>query len=88
MTTPVPVRARHAVDLDCVYRGTVRSFDEQAGLGTVVLTIDGQDCAVGFHCTAIADGTRSINVGALVTAGLVTGRCGTVEATALTGAGD
>lgn len=42
-------------------RGTVSSFDEHVGLG-VITTAGGQ--GVPFHCIAIADGTRSIAVGA------------------------
>ncbi len=43
--------------------GRVDAFDEQVGLGTV----QGDDgVAYPFHCTAIADGTRTIEVGARV----------------------
>lgn len=41
--------------------GVVTSFDERAGLGTV--TIDG-GATIPFHCTELADGTRSTTVGA------------------------
>lgn len=44
-------------------RGTVTSFDEHVGLG-VITAADGE--AVPFHCIAIADGTRSIVIGAEV----------------------
>jgi CspA family cold shock protein len=41
-------------------RGAVTSFDESAGLGTIV----GSDGAEHpFHCIEIADGSRSIQVG-------------------------
>jgi cold shock CspA family protein len=43
--------------------GTVTGFDEAAGLGTVTAT-DGT--AYAFHCTQIADGSRTIEVGAAV----------------------
>lgn len=43
--------------------GTVVEFDEQAGLG-VVTTGDGR--MYPFHCAEIADGTRTIDVGAAV----------------------
>ena len=43
--------------------GQVVAFDEPRGLGTV--ESDGTDYP--FHCTAIADGTRTIDVGAAVT---------------------
>lgn len=43
--------------------GTVATFDPAVGLGTVV-----SDAGEGhlFHCIEIADGTRSIEVGATV----------------------
>ena len=44
-------------------QGTVTSFDEPRGLGTI--ESDGTDYP--FHCTAILDGTRTIDVGAQVT---------------------
>ena len=44
-------------------QGTVTEFDEQRGWGTVESGgIDHQ-----FHCTQIADGTRTIEVGTAVT---------------------
>lgn len=45
------------------HRGAVTSFDAAVGLG-VVTTADGEDFS--FHCIEIADGTRSIDVGAAV----------------------
>jgi cold shock CspA family protein len=44
--------------------GTVSTFDESVGLG-VVAGADGVDYP--FHCIEIADGSRSIPVGADVT---------------------
>jgi cold shock CspA family protein len=44
-------------------RGTVTAFDESAGLGTITGN-DGIERA--FHCIEIADGSRSIGVGAEV----------------------
>ena len=41
-------------------QGTVTSFDESAGLGTIT-GADGVDHP--FHCIEIADGSRSIQVG-------------------------
>jgi cold shock CspA family protein len=41
-------------------QGTVTAFDDAAGLGTITAD-DGTTFA--FHCTAIADGTRTIAVG-------------------------
>jgi cold shock CspA family protein len=42
--------------------GTVTAFDEPRGLGT----IESDGTKYPFHCTAILDGTRSIDVGAAV----------------------
>lgn len=43
--------------------GTVRVFDEARGLGEVEADAG---WTLGFHCTAITDGTRSIHPGAAV----------------------
>ena len=57
--------------------GTVSAFDERRGLGEI--TAD--DATVyPFHCTVIADGTRTIEVGALVKFEVVPGRLGRWEA--------
>lgn len=64
-------------------RGEVASFDEDAGLG-VVRSDDGAEYE--FHCTQIADGTRSIAVGARVTFDVVAGHRGRWEAAAITAA--
>jgi cold shock CspA family protein len=61
-------------------KGTVAEFDDPRGLGTVVAE-DGT--AYPFHCTAITDGTRTIDVGAAVEFDVVAGRMGRWEATAL-----
>lgn len=45
--------------------GVVASFDEHAGHGTVVG--DADDARHFFHCTRIADGSRTIAVGEHVT---------------------
>jgi cold shock CspA family protein len=58
--------------------GTVAEFDDAAGLGTV----RGDDgVVVGFHCTSIADGSRTIPVGTSVRYEIVPGRLGRWEAT-------
>ena len=41
-------------------KGRVTAFDDDRGLG--VITGD-DESEIGFHCTAIADGTRTIQVG-------------------------
>lgn len=60
--------------------GTVVEFDEPVGLGVVR---EGDGTRHPFHCTAIADGSRDIAVGAGVTFTLVAGRAGYHEATDL-----
>lgn len=57
--------------------GVVASFDEPRGLG-VITTAEGDE--VPFHCTAIADGTRTISVGERVRFQLVPGPMGRWEA--------
>ena len=60
--------------------GTVERFDDDAGLGAVV-TPDGT--TYPFHCTAVADGTRTIAPGTEVTFAVVAGRSGRWEASGL-----
>ena len=60
--------------------GRVTSFDAARGLGTVV---DSRGDAFDFHATAIADGSRAIEVGTAVTFAVVPGRRGRYEAGAL-----
>jgi len=43
--------------------GVVAEFDADVGLGLIV---DGDDGRWPFHCTAIADGTRTIAIGTMV----------------------
>jgi cold shock CspA family protein len=61
-------------------RGTVTEFDDPRGLG-VVTADDGT--RFPFHCTAIADGTRTIEVGTVVEFEVVPGRMGRWEASRL-----
>ena len=58
-------------------RGTVEEFDEPRGTG-VVATADGT--RYPFHCTAIADGTRTIPVGVEAVFRVVAGHSGRWEA--------
>ena len=60
--------------------GTVTGFDEHRGLGEVTAD-DG--ATYSFHCTAIADGTRTIAVGAAVEFVVVPGHLGRWEAAAI-----
>ena len=56
--------------------GTVATFDEQRGLGTV--TAEGREYP--FHTTQIADGSRTVRVGQAVEFEIVPGRRGDWEA--------
>ncbi|MEW6152533.1 MAG: cold shock domain-containing protein [Actinomycetota bacterium] len=60
--------------------GTVATFDEHAGYGTV-RGDDGR--TLFFHCTAIADGSRTIEVGRAVAYSVVPGHGGRWEAALL-----
>jgi cold shock CspA family protein len=62
-------------------RGTVSAFDERVGLGQVTAD-DGT--VHDFHCTQIADGTRTIPVGVPVEFDVVPGQLGRWEAANLT----
>ena len=61
--------------------GVVESFDDPRGLGEV-RTDDGE--VLPFHCTAIADGSRTIAAGTPVRCTVVPGRLGRWEATDIT----
>ena len=43
-------------------RGIVVDFDERRGLGT----IEADDASYPFHCTALLDGSRTVDTGAAV----------------------
>lgn len=58
--------------------GTVVEFDPAVGLGAVRAGRDGG--LYPFHCTQIADGSRTVEVGAEVTFHVVAGRLGRWEA--------
>jgi hypothetical protein len=60
--------------------GVVTDFDEAAGLGTVAAD-DGT--AYPFQCTQIADGTRTIAVGAAVSFEIRPWHLGRYEATVI-----
>lgn len=62
-----------------IHRGTVAEFDDARGAGWV---IDGEQ-SWPFHCTGVADGSRSIDPGAEVSFRIVPGRLGKWEATDL-----
>jgi cold shock CspA family protein len=65
---------------DASTTGTVEAFDDAAGFGTVRAD-DGT--AYFFHCTRIADGSRSIEAGVAVTFEVVAGHLGRWEAAAV-----
>ena len=57
-------------------RGVVTEFDDRRGLGT----IEAGGVRHAFHCTAIADGSRTIAVGTEVTFAVAAGPLGRWEA--------
>jgi cold shock CspA family protein len=57
--------------------GVVADFDEPRGLGTITTS---RGATLPFHCTAIADGTRTIPVGERVRFEVVAGPLGRWEA--------
>jgi cold shock CspA family protein len=59
---------------------TVATFDELKGYGTL-RTADGVE--LFFHCTALVDASRTIEVGSAVSAQVVPGRLGRWEATSV-----
>lgn len=62
--------------------GVVVEFDEHVGLGVVEST-DEPGRRYPFHCTQIADGSRTIDVGASVTFDVIAGHRGEWEATSV-----
>jgi cold shock CspA family protein len=69
---PVPSTGPH--------RGRVASFDPRRGLGEVS---DEDGASYGFHATAIADGSRRIDVGTIVVFTVTPGHRGLYEARSL-----
>jgi len=63
-----------------LHTGMVTAFDDPMGLGEVT---DASGVFYAFHCTAIADGTRTIEVGSAVRFAVVAGHVGRFEADAL-----
>jgi len=63
-----------------VLLAVVATFDDPMGVGQLDL---GDGRVVPFHCTAIADGSRTIVAGTPVAFSLVTAHHGRVEATAI-----
>lgn len=75
-----PRSARDAPAWLSIRQGVVSSFDDHRGLGEIT-SAAGE--TVPFHCTAIADASRSIPVGAPVAFLLVPGHLGADEAGAV-----
>jgi len=81
------IRGDEHADLDpwgslvAAHDGAVVEFAADAGLGVVE---DSAGRRYPFHCTAIADGTRSIEVGAAVRFSVAPGHGGRLEARDLT----
>jgi cold shock CspA family protein len=61
------------------YRGRVIAFDDHVGRGQV----EAGGLQYPFHCTAIADGSRTVREGAAVEFELVIGPLGALEAEAI-----
>jgi cold shock CspA family protein len=72
LTHPATVRRTHT--------GTVSEFDEYRGLGVVS---DDGGATYGFHCTAVADGSRFVAPGARVAFSVAAGHLGRFEARGL-----
>ena len=62
------------------YPGRVLSFDDHRGRGVVVADVGGE---LAFHCTEIADGTRTIAVGRAVRFSVRPGHAGAWEAASI-----
>jgi CspA family cold shock protein len=72
------VQIAHGPATDGTVAGTVVEFDEAGGYGTVAAAAP--DRRWFFHCTAIADGSRTIAVGTEVEFEVAAGRLGRFEA--------
>ena len=66
---------------DTTHTGSVEAYDAARGWGTI-LGDDGEQ--LGFHCTQIADGSRSVAVGTKVRYRRVPAHLGTYEAASVT----
>jgi cold shock CspA family protein len=62
--------------------GTVTAFDEHVGLGQITADADDGGAVIAFQCIAIADGTRTIEIGTPVSFELVP-KLGRYEAAAI-----
>ncbi len=76
---------------EIIFTGIVTSFDEARGTGEITWSRDSKDGSisqseevVGFHCVAIADGTRYIDTGVPVAFSFAPGHYGMPEACRVT----
>ena len=67
--------------MNAQYSGRVAEYDDHRGRGEI--EVGGGDFRFPFHCTAIADGTRTIAEGTPVRFRLVIGPLGALEAAAV-----
>jgi CspA family cold shock protein len=67
--------------VDGAHDGTVATFDEAKGIGTVA---GDEGPSYSFHCTQITDGTRTIAPGTAVSFVVRAGHLGRWEAAAVT----
>ncbi len=68
--------------------GRVVAFDEGVGLGEIeAATGAAEEERFPFHCTQIADGSRTVAAGAEVSFGVLAGRAGRWEASDIRPAG-
>ena len=69
-----------------IHSGSVAAFDQARGLGSLCLvSAEGAELLVPFHCTAITDGSRTIDEGRAVVFTLRHGHLGSLEATRVEG---
>ena len=69
--------------LSATWLGTIVAFDALRGLGSVALA-RGNGVVVPFHCMAIDDGTREIEVGIRVAGTLAPDAVGRLQMTSIT----
>jgi cold shock CspA family protein len=64
-----------------VWSGVVAAFDDHRGYGSISRSGDGTE--LFFHCTALADGSRTVEVGRRVRFTVAAGHLGRFEARAV-----
>ncbi len=71
----------HSMPTETTHAGSVETYDAARGWGTIVGS-DGE--RLGFHCTQIVDGSRTVPVGAAVRYRRIPAHLGTYEAASVT----